>query len=89
MNITADFLFENGIFLGKYNVYYHGTDVVDYSFEYYEYEGKQYQIDNSKFSEVFDADFRNDFYDLENLFGFTENDGYWEISKAGDKYLNA
>jgi hypothetical protein len=87
MNITAEFLTENGIYLGKYNIYYRGTNVVDYSFVYYEYAGKQYQIDNSQFSEVYEADFQNDYYDLENLFGFTEDDGFWEISDAGKKYL--
>lgn len=89
MNITAEFLYENGIFLGKYNVYYDGTSTVNYSLEYYEYEGKHYQIDNSQFSNVYEADFRNDYFDFENLFGLTEEDGFWEVTKQGEKYIAA
>lgn len=82
-----EFLKENGILLGRYNVYYANTKCVNYSYEYYLYDGKEYQVDHSAYDDVYEADFKNDYDDLDNLFGFTEEDGYWEVTTEGESYL--
>lgn len=76
---TIEELEENGVELGRFNVYYTNPkcDSVDYSLRFYQLKGENWLLLTQN-GDIYPADeFSEEFNDFENRYGYTEEDGYW------------